>query len=336
MRRQSAVEVDAPGQDSFLDVVCNLVGIMIVLVMVVAAHAKSALVAGETNKRAAQSQPTIDVAAAERAARNVEAGIGELQRNIHSQVLEIAYRNLERDQIQKLVLLAEEELTRQRNQMSGEQQARLDLQQQVRGAERELDRVQLVIQSNVKPPPAVIEHLPTPMAKTVFTSEVHFRLFNGRLTYVPLNEMVERMQADAPQKAHRLKNAARIEETLPIVQGFGGRYILRQADVDLVSKAGPARHTVVELERLWLVDAEDNLGEPFAAALQPGSQFRARLTGLDPKHTVITVWVYPDSFVHFRQLKEDLYRSGFLAAARPLPAGHPIGGAPDGSRSLAE
>ncbi len=38
-----------------------------------------------------------------------------------------------------------------------------------------------------------------------------------------------------------------------------------------------------------------------------------------PAETVVTVWVYPDSFGEFRKLKSALYREGFLAAARPLP-----------------
>ena len=336
MRRSNSNQVEAPGQDSFLDVICNLVGIMIVLVMVVAAHAKSVLVQGEAQKQAAATEPAIDVDGAQRAAHNVEVGIGELQGKIETQGMEIAYRNLERDQLQRLVLLAEEDLDKRRSQMSDEQKSQVDLERRLRGAEAELARMDLALEANVKPPPTTIPHLPTPMAKTVFTSEVHFRLLGGRLVYVPFNEMVERMQAEAPERAQRLKNAARIEETLPIVQGFGGRYILRRANVNVPSRLGPAQHTLVELERLWLVDAEDHLGEPFEAALEAGSQFRARLTGLDPKRNVITVWVYPDSFEHFRRLKEELFEAGFLAAARPLPNGVPIGGAPDGSRSLAE
>lgn len=336
MRRGSAVPIEAPGQDSFLDVVCNLVGIMIVLVMVVAAHAKSAIIAEKSSPAASAAAPTIDVAAAEAAARRVEVGLAELQQKIERQQLEIAYRNAERQQIQKLVLLTEEQLDKRREQMSDEQKARLDLEQQIAAAKTNLGNVNAALKSSVKPPPASIPHLPTPMAETVFTKECHFRLLAGKLVYVPLTEMVERLQSDAPNKVHRLKNAPRIEETLPIIQGFGGKYILRRAEVDLMTKFGPARQSSVELEKIWLIDAEENLGEPLQEALQGGSQFRARLAGLDPQRSVITVWVYPDSFEEFRMLKAELYKAGFLTAARPLPSGHPIGGAPDGTRSAAQ
>ena len=48
MRRKSNSKAEAPGQDSFLDVVANLVGILIILVMIVSAHAKKAMIAEET------------------------------------------------------------------------------------------------------------------------------------------------------------------------------------------------------------------------------------------------------------------------------------------------
>ena len=45
MKRKAESQIEAPGQDSFLDVVCNLVGILIVLVMLIAAQAKRGMVA---------------------------------------------------------------------------------------------------------------------------------------------------------------------------------------------------------------------------------------------------------------------------------------------------
>ena len=77
-------------------------------------------------------------------------------------------------------------------------------------------------------------------------------------------------------------------------------------------------------------------GPPLSEALRDGSGFLERLSGHDPNRTTVTVWVYPDSFNEFRALKAELFRRGYLAAGRPMPAGHPIGGSPDGSRSAAQ
>jgi hypothetical protein len=92
----------------------------------------------------------------------------------------------------------------------------------------------------------------------------------------------------------------------------------------------------VELDRFTLVPIRDDLGEPLQQAMSEGSEFRDLLKRLDPDRTTVTVWVYPDSFDQFRTLKAELFRRGFLTAGRPLPEGHPIGGSPDGSRSVSQ
>ena len=193
------------------------------------------------------------------------------------------------------------------------------------------------IQSAVtRPIPTALQHLPTPMAKTVFGSEVHFRLLGGRLAYVPWDEMLDRLKADAPNHVQKLRDAKRIELGLPVIDGFGARYVLRRAEIEVQTRLGAASQTHIELEKLYFVDTEPNLGAPLADALLAGSEFRARLAGRPSQRTTITVWVYPDSFDEFRILKAELFKLGFLTAGRPLPHGHPIGGSPDGSRSSAE
>ena len=78
------------------------------------------------------------------------------------------------------------------------------------------------------------------------------------------------------------------------------------------------------------------LGEPVATALSDRSDFRSRLAAVSPQSVVATIWVYPDSFAEFRQLKQELYELGFSTAARPLPHGVLIAGSPEGSRSAAQ
>ena len=70
--------------------------------------------------------------------------------------------------------------------------------------------------------------------------------------------------------------------------------------------------------------------------LVDGKEIDIELAGRVPGTTTITVWVYPDSFAAFRQLKEHLYAKGYATAARPLPHDKPITGGPGGSRSNAQ
>jgi hypothetical protein len=339
--RRAENQAEAPGQDAFLDVVCNLVGILIVLVMVIAAQAKRGLIAQETAQQnpAAAAAPSVseqEAAAAEQAATAVENSIQELQNRIQRQNLEVALRQQERDRVQLLVSVAEQRLAEHRGKLSGDEQARYDLEVQLNSARRALAQLDQAKTSTERQPPEVLEHLPTPMARTVFGTEIHFRLQGGRLAYVPWQETVDLMKSDAPNHIQKLRSTSRVELSLPVQSGFGARYILRRAEVQMQTKVGVATQGMVELEKLWLIDAEPDLGQPLAAALQPNSEFRSRIAAHKPQQTTVTVWVYPDSFDAFRTLKAELFKLGYLTAARPMPAHQSIGGSPDGSRSSAE
>jgi hypothetical protein len=339
MRRKAESQIDAPGQDSFLDVVCNLVGILIVLVMIVAAEAKRGMIAAATGQPTGTSDASAsesETKAAEATAADLEAGVNELQAKIDRQNLELALREQERHQYQIMVSVAEERLAEYRDQLSTEEKSRYDLQQQLAAARNELLTLSNKTVSAARPTPKVLEHLPTPMARTVFGTEVHFRLLNHRLAYVPFEEIKQRLQADAPRQIHKLRDTPRAEFSLPEIAGFGARYILRRAETQVETRLGTATQRGVELELIYLVDTESNLGQPVAQALAPGSEFRARLAAHKPQGTTVTIWVYPDSFDDFRLVKAELFKLGFLAAARPLPMGEPIAGGPNGTRSSAE
>lgn len=347
-KRPRSDQAEAPGQDSFLDVVANLVGILIILVMIVGAQAGRGLSAREAAKSAAaasQNAPQGDpaetiaqeqVASAEAAAASVEASISELDAKIARQNLEARIREQERNKVQLLVTVAEQRLAEHRNQLTAEDQAKYDLQQQLTTSRGELAKLSQTQVALTRQPPAVLQHLPTPMAKTVFGTEIHFRLSGGRLAYVPWDEMLVQLKADAPKHVDKLRDSPRVELSLPVVAGFGVRYILRRSEVQMQTRVGTATQSRVELEKLYFIDAEQNLGVPLTEALQPGSEFRSRIGEHKPQNTTVTVWVYPDSFDQFRTLKAELFKLGYLTAGRPLPEGHPIGGSPDGSRSSAE
>jgi hypothetical protein len=334
-------QFEAPGKDSFLDVVANVVAILIILVIVVGSQAGKVAIEREVSKRQAQaaatSGPLSEVTAAESEAKAIELGVQDLQQRIERQNFEIVYRRAERDQVQLLVAVAEQRLAEQRGQLSETERERYDLEGQLIASRGELSKItQAAYAAGGKPPPIVIQHLPTPMARTVFGTEIHFRLLNHKLAYVPWDEMIERLKADAKNHLQKLKDAPRVELSLPEVAGFGARYILRRAEATVETRVGTARHSGVELEQVYLIDAEPNLGQPVADAFLSGSEFRSRLSALKPQSTTVTIWVYPDSFDDFRNLKAELFKLGFLTAARPMPFGEPIAGSPSGSRSSAE
>jgi hypothetical protein len=86
----------------------------------------------------------------------------------------------------------------------------------------------------------------------------------------------------------------------------------------------------------WKIDPDSSLTEEtFDQAIRPGSRYRQRIETAVPD-TVITMWIYPDSFSGFAPLREIAHGLQLRVAARPLPEGTPIVGSPSGSRSTAQ
>lgn len=343
MRRASQNQAEAPGQDSFLDVVANLVGIMIILIMVVGIGTKKAFVAEAKSTApedavAADAVTDADVQQAITQANAVEADMQTVAARIRREQVEVAYRRAERDKFLTMLTAVEKGLDDRKQSLDERRQMQVELQRRLDETKREIEEVERarLAAERMGPPPGVIEHLPTPMAKTVFGHEYHFRLAGGRLTYLPWDDFVERLKADVPQRIHRLKDQSSFTETVGPLDGFVMRYTVKKVERTLQSGGAVSTQQRAELDRFVIEPVAEPIGEPLERALQPNSDFRDRIDRLEPAKSTITVWVYPDSYHQFRDLKRMLFERGFLAAARPLPEGHPIGASPDGSRSAAQ
>ena len=338
MRKPNQAFDLAPGQDSFLDVTCNLVGILIILIMVIGTRTQNAVLEAAPNANDIDAPPKLNVASARNAVAAVETDIHEIDTKIKRQQLEVAYRRKERDKMLEVLTAVEQQFQHHRETLDEEQQRRLTASRELLTARAELEDLKASRRAleNASPAQNVIEHLPTPMAKTVFGTELHFRLLQGRLVIIPWEELVAKLKEDAPHNVWKLKEATSITESLGPIGGFRMKYTLRRVQHVAPANGGVAVQQRIELDRFILVPVQDDLGEPLEQALRGGSEFQETLARFDPNRTTVTVWVYPDSFNQFRALKAELFRRGYLTAGRPIPEGHPIGGSPDGSRSAAQ
>jgi hypothetical protein len=332
--------IETPGQDSFLDVITNLVGILLILVMVVGIRAQGAIVKLPLapSSTTVSQQTLSERNNVRKQADNLRANVMEIQHRADQIGELVAQRQQERHQLNVLMTAARLELSQRAKTLSQSQQDQVKASLDVQELERQLLQVQSqqrTLSGNDKST-VVLEHFPTPLAQTVFGREEHFRLLGGRLVFVPLNELTDQLRDAAERQIHRLKDVPQISETIGPMQGFYLRYTLQRRELGTLTRLGPAVRQVIELKQFTLVPSADDLGEPLVKALQPASQFRQVLDSLKPGTTVITVWTYPDSYSEFRQLKSWLYERGFSTAARPLPAGQPIGGSPSGTRSAAQ
>jgi hypothetical protein len=323
-----------------LDIVANLVGILIILVMVIGVRAKDAMLEASPSP-SPDDEPSaaeVEVATAKAAAEAVDHDIQQLTGKIQRQEFEVAYRRKERDKFQLRLAAAEEWMEGRRAQLNEEQQKQFDLHRQLRTAREELGGIEHGVQvaEGSIPKTAILEHLPTPMAKTVFGKELHFRLLGGRITYVPWDELADELHEEAPKKMWRLKQSDSITETLGPIGGFLMKYELKRTITTTQTRVGAAVQQRIELDQFVLIPVEENLGEPASEALLDGGKFHSILAANDPDSTTITIWTYPDSFNDFRELKQQLFQRGYLTASRPLPVDHPIGGSPRGTRSAAQ
>ena len=336
MRRSRAQPMEMAGQDSFLDIVANIVGILIILVMVVGVRAGSAPV--EAPPAAIASQPReLTGLASENS--SLEYDVHRLHQQSSRVKQEIARRSHERDQLATYVAAVREELDKRRAALDGESRQQYDLRREFDQARSELDRIRREAQAAraVQPETVMIQSLPTPLSKTVHGKEAHFQLRAGHLAFIPLEPLLEEFRATARHKVWKLKDRAQMTETVGPIGGFRLRYELGRFDVPFEAQVETGRGgSVVELVEWELLPVSAQLGEPVETALAPRSQFRTVLDTLDPRATTITIWTYPDSFAEFRRLKAELHALGYPTASRPLPEGQSIGGSPEGTRSAAQ
>lgn len=339
-----------PGQDSFLDVVANLVGILIILIAVIGVQTKQAIIdqapdEGEPfvedndlaiEQRRVAAQKNLD--SYQLAEVSVEKDITDKIAAMQKHETEVKFRQTERDRLQYLINSASRQLEEKKSALSVHERRSVEVSRDLALAQREAAEIKKRVHDaeQAKKTPVVLKHLPTPMAKTVFGKEVHFRLADGKISYVPFDELVEMLRGDAQRQAWKLKDAPAIEEQLGPVKGFRMNYRLVRREITTPSQFGAVTQSGIELDHFQLHPVSDQLGEDAGKALRDGSLMRDVLQANRPQSTTITIWVYPDSFGYYHELKHALYDMGYLTAARPMPAGQPIGGSPRGTRSAAQ
>ena len=253
---------------------------------------------------------------------------------------EAAVRGMERDVMATAVAAAEHEIQDRRQRLDGVKRADFDLARSVAASRSELDEVnrqRTRVESSAGQPPVVVESFPTPISRVVDGPEAHLLISNGRVVFIPLQPLLELMQAQARREAYKIADQQDLTDTVGPVAGFRLRYTLERYDVSIEKMKDLGRPgSYIRLRRWTLIPPDTDPGEPVRLALQDDSDFRHALRKIVPGRTAVTVWVYPDGFDAFRQLRKELYQLGYAVAARPLPVGQPIAGSADGSKSAAQ
>jgi len=333
MPRARRHNTDAPSHDSFLDIVANMVGILIILVMVVGVRVKNAPLLAAISGAAPEDREFQKDREIERSLRGDVLGMAE---EIAELQQEKFVRRRERDALATMALVLEKDLESRRRQMDDATRRQFDLARQLSRSQLQLEQLNRQrVQIETAPADSiVIESYPTPLSQTVHGRESHFQLRGGRIVPVPVDELVARLKQAIERQKYKLMDLPELTGTVGPLGGFRLRYELvrREISSDLGGRIG----VYAQFKRWTLIPVSSQMGETVDDALAEGSEFRRALASLDPERSTVTIWTYPDSFGSFRRLKQELFRLGFATAARPLPHGVPIGGSPQGSKSAAQ
>ena len=331
MRRVTVRENTDASQDSFLDVVTNIVGILIILVMLIGARVQSLALSSEASASPAVVVTMEELASLAQEATSVEHELAELEAQMATlaaaangaamgrmQLAEaLAALKLERDARRAAVDEETAESARHRAEMEA-------LEEAIAKAEEEAKALAYTEAETEE-----ILAYPTPIGRTVNGDEMHFQLQGGNIAYIPLQELFGMARNRAQRHTGSLTQLTNHIESVGPNQGFALDYVI-ETQVDR------ARGQVLVRSREWVVRPQQQaLGEPLSVALAEGSAFRRKMARITPE-TTVTLWCYPDSFEAFREIRAELYRLRTPAAGRPLPEGAPIGGSADGSKSVAQ
>jgi hypothetical protein len=335
MRRPVPQQSEPVNGDSFLDIVASVVSIMIIMVVMEGARIKNEPVNLSIPAGPAVAELEKDLVAEQ----SLEGEVMKVAGEVDNVQRELVARGVERDILATTVAAVEQKIQEQRQRLDESKRADFDLARNLAESRTELE--QLVGQrqqvENTPAAPVVVESYPTPISHAVEGHEAHFLVGNGRIAFVPLEPLLEQFQAQAKREAYKLLQQSELTDTVGPVGGFRLRYTMERYDAtpETVRETGRGG-SYARLQRWTLVPSSNDLGEPVRLALQDGSDFRQALGKFLPGRTTVTIWVYPDGFDAFRQVRKELYRLGYAIAARPLPPGAPISGSPDGTRSAAQ
>lgn len=334
-RRRKTREIEF-SFDSFLDVVANVVGIILRLILVawVGARSYKAVVPTTppptlTKEEIAELPDPQDPLAPELERQRHE--LAEAQSRLLEQLKE--WRKLRHDST-----LTAEELARlsahveevdsecknaegkTRQDAEAARNAVLSLQEIRERNKRVIEEIEALRKA---PSKKQTLRYRTPVSHPLQSEELLFECRHGRVVLIDIGGFLEEVQSALRNRgADVLRSTGRYSNVTEAIGPFRLRYTL---EMD--------RYTS-KPECSWEVEptAVDR-GESLEKALAPGSDFRRVIDSIEPASTAVTLCVYPDSFPLYRKLRDYMHERDIVVAGRPLPEGASIAASRHGTAS---
>lgn len=337
-RPQAAAATEAFGTDSFLDIVSNMVGILVILLMVVGVRAKNAVETPVPPEQTAAEKTALQNVAARRS----EAGA--LQKDVEKvfaqakELTDLALQKLdERNALTEIAAVRRHEFETEKAKLDDGARVAFELQQEAEAEKVKLTSLEQEIGAAEEEPDKEsikVKTYPTPLSRTVHGREAHFQLKHGRIVYVPLDELCGEVKHELQRRASNLRDMSQFVDVVGPVGGFRLKFSVERVAVP--PRNGQPGGMYVGVTQLQFQPLGNNLGETYEEAMRPDSDLQRALADLDARRITVTFWTYPDSFALYRQMREHLYERGYAVAGRPLQMNQPISGSPFGSKSSAQ
>jgi hypothetical protein len=338
-RRQHTQEIGF-SFDSFLDVVANVVGIIIRLILVVWVGARSyssikppplpaQAPAAVWQEPAEQPEPLTDEVQRQR------QELARLEALLAEQLGQVGEVRQVRQQV-------EGDLTRLEGQRLRTEKQQADVEENLRRVQAgqvaalSLDEIRKrcaklteEIQARRKLPPAgkTLRYL-TPVSRPVHSEELLFECCGGRVAFIDIAALLTEMKRGVEDSMEQLRKQWQVHGTAGPVGPFRLSYVVDRERAPFEAGLGgtPDPHAGFHASLAgWDVEPVTTpRGETLAVALAAGSEFRQIADTIDPQQSTVTFWVYPDSFALYRRLRDYLYERGVVVAGRPLPEGAKI------------
>jgi hypothetical protein len=319
--------------DSFLDVVANVVGIIIRLILVVWVSARSY----ESVKKYAALAAVHPAVVGPKSEFATPASIDSSGRELQELQIRLAAA-LDRIGLLDREIEEEEQTQRQhQTQAAAVAQRRIALAHSLPVPPIDLEslhRRERLLEERI----ATLEKLPpirhelryrAPVSRPVDAEEIFFECRAGRVSFIDLTALTADIRRNMERMRSELRDQWQVNAVTDSVGAFRLQYTLERdrGFQEAVGPAGPPERNAGFRFSLsgWIVEpTRENRGEELRLALSPGSEFHRIVDQLDPAQNAVTFWVYPDSFALYRTLRDVLYDRGLMIAARPLPVGVPI------------
>jgi len=371
MRRKKHTTDARFGSDAFLDVMSNMVGILVILVVVAgmqlggqplvepidAPPAPSAVepppgaaLPGDLAPGSAAEPP---LPQAEPAAQGpagpspeLVAELDRLERLMQENSQRRAAEVAQLEQAVELHNAMVGKVKESRSLLARETTVAQRIAQQVAGLEADLGQRRQKLtgllaefeQARRAQSPAVeIKHRITPISQEIMGEELHFRLKNNQVSAVPLKLLIERVKQQVERHREVAVMRGGYKGVVGPIDGYSLEFLVEARRLSAIEerRLGFQEGYSLDLSHCTVLPLPGLVGETAEEALRRNSRFATALRAA-PDGAALTFWTYPDSFALFRKLQEVCHAEGFIVAGRPLPEGTPIAGNRRGTRSAGQ